>query len=221
LSPRTASRAPAIVTSVREFVERDVMAAAPALEHADRYPHELVDRMKRMGLFGALVPTDYGGLGLDVTTYAQVIEELCRGFMSLAGVINSHTMAALIVLNHGTDEQRLRLLPRFASGQARGGLCLTEPHAGSDVQAIRTRAVREGDEYVITGQKMWATNGLRAGITDAEANERPRRKPGLAIRACCLPSQCECSFELVAPGPYPLAQRQLTHAPGPALSSSS
>ena len=151
MSPRTASRAPTLVASIREFVERDVMPAAPALEHADRYPHELVDRMKRLGLFGALVPTAYGGLGLDVTTYARIIEELCRGFMSLAGVINSHTMAALIVLEHGTEEQRLRLLPRFASGQARGGLCLTEPHAGSDVQAIRTVARREGDRYLLSG----------------------------------------------------------------------
>src|SRR5882762_10061410 len=135
------------------------MPAAPALEHADRYPHELVDRMKRLGLFGALVPTAYGGLGLDITTYARIIEELCRGFMSLAGVINSHTMAALIVLDHGTEEQRLRLLPRFASGQARGGLCLTEPHAGSDVQAIRTVARREGDRYLLSGSKMFVTNG--------------------------------------------------------------
>jgi len=168
------------VAAVREFVERDVMAAAPGLEHADRYPHELVDRMKRLGLFGALVPTDYGGLGLDVTTYARIIEELCRGFMSLAGVINSHTMAALIVLDHGTDEQRLRLLPRFASGQARGGLCLTEPHAGSDVQAIRTVARREGDRYLLSGSKMFVTNGREGNtfallaLTDPAASPRHR-----------------------------------------------
>ncbi|MGH7385725.1 MAG: acyl-CoA dehydrogenase family protein, partial [Candidatus Rokuibacteriota bacterium] len=91
MRPRTARRAPAIVAAVRDFVERDVLPAAPALEHADRYPRDLVDHMKRLGLFGALVPADYGGLGLDVTTYARIIEELCRGFMSLAGVINSHT----------------------------------------------------------------------------------------------------------------------------------
>src|ERR1700730_3039712 len=138
------SRLPSLVDAVREFVERDVRPTASALEHADRYPRDLVERMARMGLFGALVPAQYGGLGLDVSTYARIIEELCRGFMSLAGVINSHTMAALIVYPHGTEEQRLRLLPRFASGQARGGLCLTEPHAGSDVQAIRTVARPEG-----------------------------------------------------------------------------
>ncbi|MGH7402656.1 MAG: acyl-CoA dehydrogenase family protein, partial [Candidatus Rokuibacteriota bacterium] len=180
MRPRTARRAPAIVASVRDFVEREVLPAAPALEHADRYPHDLVDRMKRLGLFGALVPADYGGLGLDVTTYARIIEELCRGFMSLAGVINSHTMAALIVLHHGTDEQRLRLLPRFASGQARGGLCLTEPHAGSDVQAIRTVARRDGDRYLLSGSKMFVTNGREGNtfallaLTDPAAAPRHR-----------------------------------------------
>ena len=155
-----------IVAAVREFVRTEVEPAAPALEHADVYPHEMVARMRELGLFGALVPIAYGGLGLDVTTYARVIEEICRGFMSLAGVLNSHTMAALIVLHHGTHEQRERLLPRFASGDARGGLCLTEPHAGSDVQAIRTVARREGDRYLISGSKMFVTNG-REGNTFA------------------------------------------------------
>ncbi|HKW96038.1 MAG TPA: acyl-CoA dehydrogenase family protein, partial [Methylomirabilota bacterium] len=180
MSPGSASRAPALVAAVREFVERDVLPAAPAIEHADRYPREMVERMKRLGLFGALVPADYGGLGLDVTTYARIIEELCRGFMSLAGVINSHTMAALIVLHHGTEEQRLRLLPRFASGQARGGLCLTEPHAGSDVQAIRTVARRDGDRYLLSGSKMFVTNGREGNtfallaLTDPDAAPRHR-----------------------------------------------
>ncbi len=155
-----------IVAVVRRFVEKEVRPVAATLEHADRYPHDLVTRMKELGLFGSLIPREYGGLGLDCTTYAMVIEELCRGWMSLAGVINSHTMAALIVLNHGTDEQRQRFLPRFARGEARGGLCLTEPHAGSDVQAIRTVARRRGDEYLITGTKMFVTNG-REGSTFA------------------------------------------------------
>src|SRR5213594_4822573 len=153
-----------MVVAVRRFVADEVRPSAAALEHADTYPHALVARMRALGLFGALVPSTYGGLGLDVTTYARVIEELCRGWMSLAGVINSHTMAALIVLNHGTDAQRERFLPRFARGQARGGLALTEPHAGTDVQAIRTVAVRRGDDYVVTGTKMFITNG-REGNT--------------------------------------------------------
>src|SRR5205814_797129 len=187
---------PSVVAAVRRFVEQDVRPAAPALDHADAYPHALVARMRALGLFGALVPREYGGLGLDVTTYARVIEEICRGWMSLAGVINSHTMAALIVLQHGTEAQRRRFLPRFAAGEARGGLCLTEPHAGSDVQAIRTRAVRRGDEYLITGTKMFVTNGRESntfallGVTDTGAQPRHRGMscfivekgaPGLAV----------------------------------------
>ncbi len=171
---------PPIVAAVRAFVDAEVIPVAAALEHADAYPHDLVARMRALGLFGALVPRAWGGLGLDVTTYAQVIEALCRGWMSLAGVINSHTMAALIVLHHGTDEQRARLLPRFASGAARGGLCLTEPHAGSDVQAIRTVARRRGDDYVLNGTKMFVTNGREGNtfallaVTDPAASPRHR-----------------------------------------------
>jgi alkylation response protein AidB-like acyl-CoA dehydrogenase len=169
-----------IVSAVSRFVDHEVVPVAGALEHADAYPHELVARMRTLGLFGCLVPEAYGGLGLPVSTYARVIEELCRGFMSLAGVINSHTMAALIVLHHGTDEQRARLLPRLARGEARGGLCLTEPHAGSDVQAIRTLARRDGDAYVLSGSKMFVTNGREGNtfallaLTDPAAEPRHR-----------------------------------------------
>jgi alkylation response protein AidB-like acyl-CoA dehydrogenase len=185
-----------VLTAVRAFVADEVRPAAPALEHADAYPHALVARLRELGLFGALVPAAYGGLGLDVTTYARVIEEICRGWMSLAGVLNSHTMAALIVLHHGTDEQRRRWLPRFASGEARGGLCLTEPHAGSDVQAIRTVARRRGDDYALDGTKMFVTNGREGNtfallaLTDPAAQPRHRGmscfivakgRPGLSV----------------------------------------
>src|SRR5688500_2652189 len=175
-----ASATSMMVTAVRAFVDTEVRPVAAELEHADAYPHGLVARMRDLGLFGALVPAEYGGLGLDVTTYARVVEELCRGFMSLAGVVNSHTMAALIVLHHGTEEQRRRLLPRFARGEARGGLCLTEPHAGTDVQAIRTVARRAGDAYTITGTKMFVTNGREGNtfallaVTDPSARPRHR-----------------------------------------------
>jgi alkylation response protein AidB-like acyl-CoA dehydrogenase len=171
---------PPIVAAVRRFVEEEVRPAATGLEHADAYPHALVARMRALGLFGALVPAEHGGLGLDATTYARVVEELCRGWMSLAGVLNSHTMMALIVLHHGTDEQRRRFLPRFASGETRGGLCLTEPHAGSDVQAIRTTARRDGDRYVVDGSKMFVTNGREGqafallAVTDPRAQPRHR-----------------------------------------------
>ncbi len=169
-----------IVATIRRFVEKEVVPVTPALEHNDLYPHDLVARLRELGLFGSLIPKPYGGLGLDSTTYAIVIEELGRGWMSLTGVLNSHTMAALIVLNHGTEEQRRRFLPRLARGDARGGLCLTEPHAGSDVQAIRTVARRDGDRYLITGTKMFVTNGREGNtfallaLTDPTAEPRHR-----------------------------------------------
>src|SRR5437667_4577384 len=131
-----------VVAAVREFVDLEVRPVAAALEHADAYPHALVSRMRELGLFGALVPEAFGGLGLGVTTYARVVEELCRGWMSLSGVITSHTMSALIVLNHGTDDQRRRFLPAFARGDARGGLAQTAHRAGTAVMPILIAAQR-------------------------------------------------------------------------------
>jgi alkylation response protein AidB-like acyl-CoA dehydrogenase len=132
----------AIVGAVREFVDREVIPAAPALERDDVYPTELVERLGQMGFFGATVPEEYGGMGLDFVTYAMCVEELCRGFMSLSGVFNTHLICAYIVRVHGTDEQRQRWLPALASGERRAGLALTEPGCGSDVQAITTKARR-------------------------------------------------------------------------------
>jgi alkylation response protein AidB-like acyl-CoA dehydrogenase len=175
-----------VVAAVRRFVDEEVEPVASELEHADAYPHALVGRMRDLGLFGALVPVRHGGLGLDVSTYARVIEEICRGFMSLAGVLNSHTMAALIVLHHGTDEQRERLLPRFARGEARGGLCLTEPHAGSDVQAIRTVARRRGDHYLISGAKMFVTNGREGNTFALLALSDPAASPRHRGMSCFI-----------------------------------
>jgi alkylation response protein AidB-like acyl-CoA dehydrogenase len=183
--------------AVRRFVEDEVRPAASALEHADAYPHTLVARMRELGLFGALVPVEYGGLGLDVTTYARTIEEICRGWMSLAGVINSHTMAALIVLKFGTDEQRHRLLPRFAAGEARGGLCLTEPHAGSDVQAIRTVARRAGDDYVITGTKMFVTNGREGNTFALLALTDPAARPPHRGMSCFIVEKGHPALKIV------------------------
>src|SRR5712691_9730121 len=192
-----ASPLPPIVAAVRELVETRVLPIASALEHADSYPHDLVADMRALGLFGALVPRQYGGLGLDVTTYARTIEELCRGWMSLAGVINSHTMAALIVLHHGTEEQRVRLLPRFASGEARGGLCLTEPHAGSDVQAIRTVAKRDGDRYLISGSKMFVTNGREGNTFALLALTDPKASPPHKGMSCFIVEKGPPGLEVV------------------------
>jgi butyryl-CoA dehydrogenase len=169
-----------IVQTIREFVERDVMPVASEYEHADEFPGPLVETMKHLGLFGVTIPEEYGGLGLDLTTYALIQVELSRGWMSLSGVLNTHFISAWMINTFGTEKQRERYLPRMARGEIRFAYSMTEPHAGSDVQAIRTRAVREGDDYVVTGQKMWATNGLRAdavmllAVTDPEAEPRHR-----------------------------------------------
>jgi alkylation response protein AidB-like acyl-CoA dehydrogenase len=188
---------PPIVTTVRRFVDDEVRPVAAALEHADRYPHGLVARLAELGLFGALVSREYGGLGLDVTTYARIIEELCRGWMSLAGVINSHTMATLIVLHHGTEAQRRRFLPRYARGEIRGGLCLTEPHAGSDVQAIRTTARRQGDHYIVDGSKMFITNGREGHAFALLALTDSRAQPPHRGMSCFIVEKGHPGFRVV------------------------
>ncbi|HEY7678085.1 MAG TPA: acyl-CoA dehydrogenase family protein [Candidatus Methylomirabilis sp.] len=164
-----------ILAAVRRFVEEDVLPVASELEHRDEYPAALVRTMREMGLFGATLPAEYGGMGLDVLTYALIVEELSRGWMSLSGVLNTHLMVAYHLKAFGTPAQRERWLPRMATGELHGGLGISEPHAGSDVQAIRTTAVRRGDRYVVNGSKMFITNGRRGNIfslavkTDAKA----------------------------------------------------
>jgi alkylation response protein AidB-like acyl-CoA dehydrogenase len=169
-----------VVATVREWVEREVYPVASRYEHADEFPAPLVEGMKELGLFGVTIPERYGGLGLDLLTYALIQVELSRGWMSLSGVLNTHFISAWMIATHGTEEQRERYLPRMATGELRFAYSMSEPHAGSDVQAISTRAVRDGDEFVITGRKMWATNGLRAGavmllaVTEPDAEPRHR-----------------------------------------------
>jgi alkylation response protein AidB-like acyl-CoA dehydrogenase len=153
-----------LVATVRRFVERDVLPVASDLEHADEYPAQLVATMRELGLFGVTVAPEYGGLGLDLRTYAAIVEELAAGWMSLSGILNTHVMVANLVGANGTDEQRQRWLPVLATGEVRGALSLSEPDAGSDTGAISCRAEPDGDEYVITGTKTWVTNGARAGL---------------------------------------------------------
>jgi butyryl-CoA dehydrogenase len=153
-----------IVATVRRFVEREVVPVATGLEHADEYPTRLVEGLRDLGLFGATVPPEHGGLGLDVPTYARVVEELSAGWMSLSGVINTHLIAAGLIARQGTDEQRARWLPAMAAGDLRGCLSLSEPDAGSDTRALRCKATPDGEEYVLDGTKAWVTNGERAGI---------------------------------------------------------
>jgi alkylation response protein AidB-like acyl-CoA dehydrogenase len=153
-----------IVATVRRFVAREVLPVASDLEHADEYPTALAEQMQSLGLFGATIPEEHGGLGLDVMTYARIVEELSAGWMSLSGIVNTHLIAAGLITRHGSDDQKARLLPRMATGELRGCLSLSESDAGSDTNALRCRATPDGDEYVLDGTKMWVTNGLRASV---------------------------------------------------------
>lgn len=168
-----------ILAAVRTFVERQIIPNAAELERADTYPRSIVDQMAKMGLFGLMIPEEYGGLGESLLTYALCVEELARGWMSVSGVINTHFIVAYLLTHHGTEEQKRRLLPRMATGEVRGAFSMSEPELGSDVAAIRTKAVRRDDGgYRITGRKMWLTNGSTANLvavlvrTD-EGHERP------------------------------------------------
>lgn len=153
-----------LVEGVRRWVQREVVPVASELEHADEFPDALVADMRRMGLFGITIPEEHGGLGLDLLTYAGVVEELSAGWMSLSGIINTHHIAAGLLVAHGTDDQRRRWLARMATGEVRGCLSLSEPDAGSDTRNLSCRARRDGDTYVIDGTKTWVTNGERAGL---------------------------------------------------------
>ena len=162
--PTDPALADELVAAVRTFVQKEVLPVASDLEHADEYPTDLVAGMREMGLFGSTIAEEHGGLGLDIPTYARIVEELAAGWMSLTGVLNTHMMAATLLGRHGTPEQQQRWLPRMAAGELRGALSLSEPDAGSDTRALRCKATPDGDEYVIDGTKMWVTNGERAGI---------------------------------------------------------
>jgi alkylation response protein AidB-like acyl-CoA dehydrogenase len=153
-----------ILATVREFVDKEIIPHAQYLEHADEYPDKIVKGMADLGLFGLTIGEEYGGLGESLLTYALVVEELSRGWMSISGIVNTHFMVAYLVSRHGTDQQKASLLPRMATGEVRGAFSMSEPGSGSDVAAIRTKAVPDGDSYVINGQKMWLTNGARSAV---------------------------------------------------------
>jgi alkylation response protein AidB-like acyl-CoA dehydrogenase len=167
-----------ILDAIDRFLKTEVRPHVKRLEQVDEYPAEIVEQMKKMGLFGCIIPAEYGGLGLSTATYAAVVARIASVWMSISGIINSHLIMAATVLRNGTEAQKRDLLPRFASGELRGGIGLTEADAGTDLQAIRTRAVRDGDHYVINGNKTWITNSLHGGClallvkTDPAANPR-------------------------------------------------
>jgi alkylation response protein AidB-like acyl-CoA dehydrogenase len=170
-----------IISAVRQFVDKEIIPNAHDLEHADTYPQAIVDQMREMGLFGLMIPAEYGGLGESLLTYALCVEELARGWMSISGVINTHFIVAYLIRQHGTDEQKQRFLPRMVTGETRGAFSMSEPEVGSDVAAIRTRATRNDDgTYTIDGAKMWLTNGASSTLvatlvrTD-EGADKPHR----------------------------------------------
>lgn len=154
----------AILETVREFADKEIIPRAQRLEHADEYPEEILAGMREMGLFGLTIPEEFGGLGESLLTYALVVEELSRGWMSVSGIVNTHFIVAYLVSQHGSEEQKQRLLPRMATGEVRGAFSMSEPNCGSDVSAITSKAVRDGDSYVLNGQKMWLTNGAYSSV---------------------------------------------------------
>ncbi|SDY05105.1 (2S)-methylsuccinyl-CoA dehydrogenase [Micromonospora pattaloongensis] len=153
-----------ILDTVREFADKEIIPHAQRLEHADEYPADIIDGMREMGLFGLTIAEEYGGLGESLLTYALVVEELSRGWMSISGIVNTHFIVAYLISQHGSPEQKQSLLPRMATGEVRGAFSMSEPGCGSDVSAIRTKAVRSGDNFVLNGQKMWLTNGAYSSV---------------------------------------------------------
>jgi alkylation response protein AidB-like acyl-CoA dehydrogenase len=173
-----------MLESIDRWLERDVRPHVKRFDHADEYPHAIVEQMRELGLFGATIGRDYGGLGLSVETYARIVARIAEVWMSLTGVFNSHLIMSAILERRGTEAQKREFLPRFAAGELRGALSLTEPDAGTDLQGIRTRAVRDGDEYVVNGTKMWTTNGVHgscfAVLVKTDPDAEPRHK-GMAM----------------------------------------
>ena len=176
-----------ILSAIDRWLEREVRPHVMALEHADVWPEKMVGQMKALGLFGATIDAQYGGLGLPAALYARIVTRISEVWMSLTGIFNSHLMMALLVEKFGSAELRSKYLPRFASGEIRGGLALTEPNAGTDLQAIRLRAKREGDHYVLNGTKTWISNGIHGACfavlakTDPDAEPRHR---GMSMFLC-------------------------------------
>lgn len=167
-----------ILDAIDKFLDRDVRPYVMDIEHADEYPTDMVEGMKALGLFGAIIPQEYGGLGLPTTTYARIVERVSEVWMSLSGIFNSHLIMCSAVIRHGTEDQKREWLPKLATGEIRGGLALTEPNCGTDLQAIRMTAKRDGDDYIVNGTKTWISNGIHgtlfALLVKTDPNASPR-----------------------------------------------
>jgi alkylation response protein AidB-like acyl-CoA dehydrogenase len=176
-----------IIDSIERWAERELRPVAKKYDHADEYPQEIVEQMKELGLFGAIIAPEYGGLGLSASTYARIVTAISSIWMAPVGIFNSHLIMAACVQRHGTAEQKQRWLPRFASGELRGGIGLTEPNAGTDLQSIRTVARRDGDHYVINGTKTWITNGVYGSCFGILVKTNPDAQPrhsGMSMFIC-------------------------------------
>ncbi len=176
----------AITEMVHQFVDEQVLPVAGHHDHEDSFPEDVVEQMKELGLFGVTIPEEYGGMGLDLTTYAMIVEELSRGWISIAGVVNTHFIGSYLLMKFGTDDQKERLLPRMVTGELRAAFSLSEPGLGSDVQAISTRARRDGDDWLINGQKTWVTNGLLSGVVFLLAKTDPDASPPYKGMTCFI-----------------------------------
>jgi alkylation response protein AidB-like acyl-CoA dehydrogenase len=177
----------AFVDAIESWAEKELRPVAKKFDQADEYPHAIVEQMKELGLFGATISPDYGGLGLSAWTYAQIVTKVASVWMAPSGIFNSHLIVASAIERNGTDEQKAHFLPRLATGELRGSIGLTEPNAGSDLQAIRTVARRDGDDYVVNGNKMWITNSLHGNLTlllvKTDPQAQPRHK-GMSMFIC-------------------------------------
>jgi alkylation response protein AidB-like acyl-CoA dehydrogenase len=176
-SPADASDDGQILDMIDRWVARELKPIVKEFDHADRYPHEIVEQMKELGLFGATIAPEYGGLGLPASTYAKIVMSISSVWMSITGIINSHLMLALAIEKFGTPQQKTRWLPKLATGEVRGGLALTEPDAGTDLQGIRMTAKRDGDHYVINGTKMWITNAAEGSCLALLVKTNPDAQP--------------------------------------------
>jgi alkylation response protein AidB-like acyl-CoA dehydrogenase len=177
----------AITEMVRQFVDKEIIPNAEHYDHEDEFPEPIVEQMKELGLFGVTIPEEYGGMGLDLTTYAMIVEELSRGWISISGVVNTHFIGSYLLMKFGTDEQREHFLPKMATGEIRAAFSLSEPEVGSDVQGIKSTAKRADDGYwELNGQKMWVTNGLLSGVVFVLMKSDPKAEPRYTGMTCFI-----------------------------------
>jgi alkylation response protein AidB-like acyl-CoA dehydrogenase len=177
----------AITEMVRQFVDNEVIPVAEQHDHEDSFPEGVVEQMKELGLFGVTIPEEYGGMGLDLTTYAMIVEELSRGWISVSGIVNTHFIGSYLLMKFGTDEQKQELLPRMATGEIRAAFSLSEPEVGSDVQGIKSTAKKADDgTWELNGQKMWVTNGLRSGVVFVLMKTDPKADPPYTGMTCFI-----------------------------------